>query len=355
MRALLATLFLLAPLTTLVVLADDPPPADPAPIRPDSAFDKYFESDTLTRGWDDTDPAALADALLQLAEGERVLLREHRGGLSVKKLFPMVLKVAADRRDKATLDRLATATAKNPALAEFAAAVKAAQALSAAPRSTGPALTIPGGEIDPATVAAFADLNRDIRHATLLADKEALKEIAGSIDGYANLTDEQQQFLKKAVAKAIEDAPAEPDASAAVLRRLGGTSRYGTLMINTEAGSLPVTKSPTDNSPVAKLTLYNPGKGKIEVKMIGTGRTYTLNPGGSYPFTVYGKVYAKTVAIPPAVPGAVLVQTVPSEPIKIIPPIAEFYTYAAGTHDVALANGSFDVIQKNGRYTIRKR
>src|SRR5438874_12815553 len=71
--------------------ADDPktgaqPAAQPTGGAPavlsgdvhDPAFDRYVDLDLATRAWQQADAALLADIGLQLAEGERVLMRPHK-------------------------------------------------------------------------------------------------------------------------------------------------------------------------------------------------------------------------------------------------------------------------------------
>ena len=74
----------------------------------DRAFDQYVDMVRLQEAWDRLSAAALADAGLQLAEGERVLFRSHKA-LPADAVLKAAANIAVEKRDKQTLERLAKA------------------------------------------------------------------------------------------------------------------------------------------------------------------------------------------------------------------------------------------------------
>ena len=129
-KVLFACLFLLCP---VVATAQD---AASAVNFADPAFDRYVDIAALGAAWENQDAAALTDAALQLAEGEKALFRSH-SAFTAKDVFAKALAVAADQKDKATLerlDRIAKASGDN----EFATKVTQTARLSAESRSILP-------------------------------------------------------------------------------------------------------------------------------------------------------------------------------------------------------------------------
>jgi len=200
--------------------------AGPAPAAvADPAFDRYVDLGLLGRAWSDMDPALLTDLGLQLAEGERVLMRPHKG-ITADQLLSVAARVAAEKRDEATLARLAKAA---DALGKTALAeqVGSARKLASASRAVDPAATV---SIDGTSVEAFTtykDLMTRITAAKLANDAKALDRIAKTAVRADGLTEEQRQHVVKAAAEAKEALPkdAAPDAAVSALKRLAAASR----------------------------------------------------------------------------------------------------------------------------------
>ena len=89
----------------------DEPSRSPAEMydEMDPAFAKFVDLSLLADAMAGPDAALLADVSLGLAEGERVLVRNHRSGLNSESLMVRTVKLAARINDKATLDRIAKA------------------------------------------------------------------------------------------------------------------------------------------------------------------------------------------------------------------------------------------------------
>jgi len=196
--------------------ADAPPGLGAATELDDPAFDRYVDMGAAGRAWQGQDAAALADAALQLAEGERVLMRTHRSGASAADLLGLAAGLAADKKDKATLDRLAKAADARGDKA-LAARVGAARKLAEAARAADPALLFPVETTTPEEFAAFRTLLDDIRAARLAGDADKLRAIEQELPDAPGLAPERRDYLKNLLKEAHDATP--PDAGAAKLGR----------------------------------------------------------------------------------------------------------------------------------------
>ena len=77
----------------------------------DPAFDMYVNPETLDLARNTPEASLMLDVALQLAEGERVLLRSHRA-VSSEELLKLAAKIAAVKEDKETQQRLKLAAEK---------------------------------------------------------------------------------------------------------------------------------------------------------------------------------------------------------------------------------------------------
>src|SRR4051812_41950691 len=62
----------------------------------DFGFVRHIDVKQLGAAWHDLDASLMSDLALQLAEGERVLKRNHRSGITSQKLFGLALKIAVE-------------------------------------------------------------------------------------------------------------------------------------------------------------------------------------------------------------------------------------------------------------------
>ena len=94
---------------------------------------------------------------------------------------------------------------------------------------------------------------------------------------------------------------------------------------------------------------------------MGTGKTYTLKPGSSANFTIYGKIMSQPQSGRPAnvisVPGTLAIDTMGTiQTSRVVLPYLEFYSYAAGTHEVAVTDGNFNIVMvRGGIYRLNRR
>ncbi len=187
-----------------------PAPAT-APDLNDPAFDRYVDLMLLGKAWNELDPALITDCALQLAEGERILMRSHKA-VSSKQLLELAAKVAADKRDTATLDRLATVcnATKNTATLEQ---VTSARKLAGATRKVDPAMSVSAVDTSPDQLALYQEAINGSKAAGILGDSIYFENLeAGLADKTSvlvNLSEAQKNHLKKIMGEARDTMPKE--------------------------------------------------------------------------------------------------------------------------------------------------
>ena len=80
-------------------------------VLTDQAFEQYINSGFLATALNSGDPSSMTDAALQLAEGERILMRP-RVGASAEKMLEAAFKFAALAEDAAAMERIKKAAAQ---------------------------------------------------------------------------------------------------------------------------------------------------------------------------------------------------------------------------------------------------
>ncbi len=164
----------------------------------DKPFERFAEVLLLAEAWDYHDAATLLDLGLQLAEGERVLLRPHKAFESGKILL-LAAHIAGDRRDAATLDRLAkyAGTRKDEALN---AALKEARRIAAEAPSEADRLGETLEDVTPLTLKLHQAAIRKIRALRLAGDAKQLGEFDKHLDRIPALHPGQQNHLDQEAA-----------------------------------------------------------------------------------------------------------------------------------------------------------
>jgi len=185
--------------------SDDNPTSFGADIRPDPAFARYVDLDQLALAWSDKNPSLLTDFALQLAEGERVLQRSHKG-ITSDRLLSMAARIAAEKKDKAALARLGKAadSLKKP---ELAAQIATAQGLASASRDADPAQRFQIDRAKPEDFLLFRDSLDSILNAKLAGDADTLDVIIQLTPGMTQLSDQQRKYLVKAATQARDSLP----------------------------------------------------------------------------------------------------------------------------------------------------
>lgn len=195
--------------------------ADP---NADPAFARYVRLSDISDAWSALDPAALTDAGLEMAEGERVLGRTHRSGITADSVLHKAVALATDKRDKETLDRLA-ATAEERGDAGLKGQVQNARKLSSADRAVDPALQLDIDQTTSSDFARYQELVEAVRSAQLLGDAEALKAIEKRLDQPPALPASQKDEIHKLIVRAREGLPDKLAPAEDALCKLVGPSR----------------------------------------------------------------------------------------------------------------------------------
>lgn len=212
---LLATLALLAGVPLSVARAVTPPAAD----LNDPAFARYVDLNLLGQAWDSLDPALLTDCALQLAEGERILLRSHKA-ISSQQVLELATKIAAEKNDKAALDRLTSVAAatKNTAVGEQIAAAKKLAGVS---RKVEAAPTVPATDTDPDQLALYQEAINGAKAAVTASDASYFDNLEAALADKECILVRLSETQRKYLTKMIGDS--RPLLSKTADPKLGGT------------------------------------------------------------------------------------------------------------------------------------
>ncbi|HUY32800.1 MAG TPA: hypothetical protein VMV69_08460, partial [Pirellulales bacterium] len=141
----------------------------------------------------DGDAGLLTDVALQLAEGQRVLLRPHKE-LPTTGVMRMACRLAAGRGDAASLGRLAKA-AQTCGDKQLGDDIRAAQKTASEARSPQPALLASVLDMPAETFALYRACLQDIRAARLADDRPLLKTLADALPELPLLSQAQKDCL----------------------------------------------------------------------------------------------------------------------------------------------------------------
>ncbi len=191
----------------------------------DPAFDRYVDLGLLVQAWDSKDPALLTDVALQLAEGERILLRPHKV-ISAEKLLGLALRAATERNDKAALDRLKN-VAEKTGTESLQAQIAMNAKLGGESRAEDSMAMVSVHETTPLTYAVYHSLVNQIQTARIASDRELLEDTQKQIDAAVGLSEIQRDYLLKIMESAKSEIPegmkTDPDIEA--LNKLSAGSR----------------------------------------------------------------------------------------------------------------------------------
>lgn len=206
----------------LTILVGAGPPAG-AEDWNDPAFDQYLNVYRLGQAVSRSDGETLLDTALQLREGERVLLREHRSGITSKALLAKALQAAIASADAATTDRIRRlAEISNDAT--LLSEIEQAKKLGAASRAAPPSVAVSVDATSSEVFAAVKELTIGIRTAAFVGDREYLNSKAQSIE-VLGLDPAHKEALRRQIQEALEQTPETPSATDAALAKLAGFSR----------------------------------------------------------------------------------------------------------------------------------
>jgi len=189
----------------------------------DPAFDRYVDLVHLGDALRHADTDRVVNAALQLAEGERILLRAHKSGVTAKALIAKASKFAADSGNQDALSRLSTAAQKlqdNELLAQ----IEAKRKLAASSRTSDPVLTVSVETTDVDTLAELKGWLDVVRTAASLGDRPALELLKETLPQTGRMSQEQQDAIMKRIDQALDDT-SDLSPGDALLQVLAGASR----------------------------------------------------------------------------------------------------------------------------------
>jgi hypothetical protein len=201
--------------------------AIPETLR-DPGFDRYIDLALLCKAWDEKNASALADVALQLREGERILLRSHRG-FSSQQLLQESARIAAESKDKAALQRLAK-IAESIGCAELKAKLAGAEKLADEARANDPALQVSIAEMTPEVYAELWEYVHAARGASLTGDMTTLKQMQDELATNPEIPAKQKKYLVKLLQESQATAATLPESQKQLgqaLDKLSDSSRRG--------------------------------------------------------------------------------------------------------------------------------
>jgi len=168
----------------------------------------------------------LTDVALQLAEGERILMRSHKA-ISADKLLEIALRSATVKKDKATLDRLVKVIAKHGD-EKLKTQLATANKLAGASRGSDPMAMVSVVETTPEQFAIYQNIIKQLQAAQIAGNRDALKDIEDALNGTNELSDKQREYLLKITSNARAEIP--EGAHIEVLDKLASAARgpFGT-------------------------------------------------------------------------------------------------------------------------------
>ena len=239
----------------------------------DRAFDPFVDLTLLGKAWDGLDPALLTDVALQLAEGERVLMRPHKA-VEVDKLLAIAATLAGQKNDKTTLDRLAKA-AELRGNQDLANRVAAAGKLAESSRGVEDVLKVGVNRISAQTYAMIRGLLVSLEAARAACNLEGLDQMQAELESLEGISEEQRDQLQGLIGQTrarIQQIQQGDKATLLVLGKLSWGSRYGKLVGKWEFGPRKLQFYPNGYLDITlpngqllefKITHYNPSTGEI--------------------------------------------------------------------------------------------
>lgn len=182
---------------------------------PDLAFQKYVDLRLIRRGLAQQDPRLLTDAALEIAEGERVLLRRH-DALSADRLLRSASNLAIAAKDRRAIDRLLLA-AERLGNQQLAARLEAAQKLTARSRAREPTEAALVGLQDSEAIDALSRAVRQLEKQTPVGTQGGDEELVEPTEHAAKALSAEGAVLYRAYL--------------AKIRRCAGTGNRGKLLM----------------------------------------------------------------------------------------------------------------------------
>lgn len=214
----------LAPAKPAAVAGPPGSPPEAEPPTPDASFEVYVPLSEIEKAVAGADAAALADAALQVAEGERVLLRTHKSGVTSAFLAEKAAELAARKRDKATLGRLVKAGERFGG-DKLKIRLAALDKLAGQARDVDPALLISVEDVAPDGFGVFRSYLNALERAKFLGDRQGLAEAEEQLRELTDLPPRQIEYLAGLAEAYKKDVPEKADDAGRLLARLAAASR----------------------------------------------------------------------------------------------------------------------------------
>ena len=177
----------------------------------------------LAEAWDERDASTLTDIALQFREGERILLRPHRG-FSSQQLLQEAARIAAEAKDTATLQRLHK-VAETIGSAELKAKLANMEKLAGQSRAVDPALQISITEMTPDVYAEVWEYFHAVKDASLIGDETTIKEIQDDLAANNIIPEKQKKYLQKLLQESLAVAATVPESEKLFARSLENAVR----------------------------------------------------------------------------------------------------------------------------------
>ncbi len=211
--------------------ADDASSASDMAAQPpsdlfDPAFDQYVDMGLLADAWAELDPALMTDVALQLAEGERILMRSHKA-VSATQMMRLAAKLAAEKGNKEVLGRIGAAAGKLGDK-DLAAEAKGSAKLASSSRKASSDFQVDVESLTPEQYDNVRGMLLAIQAARVASDQEGLGEMVADVDSLGGLNEKQREHLKSMIStsqKQIEGAGKPDDSAMAAARKLNDVSR----------------------------------------------------------------------------------------------------------------------------------
>ena len=208
----------------------------------DPAFDVYARPELIGMAYAHGDSVLLTDVALQLAEGERVLLRSRKA-ITVAQAMNLAINAASQRQDTASLHRIAK-FADLQRDKELAGKVAAAIKLAAVSRDTTFRMMVSVEEVEIEDYAKLREYNDQIERARLTGDTRGLEALDLDIEGC--IPNPFHKHFRKMIGDARAAIPAEhkvDDQLVGTLSKLAAISRDD---FRSGAGMEPKPEPPID-------------------------------------------------------------------------------------------------------------
>ncbi len=189
----------------------------------DTGFERYVEVQRIGEALRSLDAGLLSDLALQLAEGERILQRPHRA-ISSEQLLEIAGRIAAERRDRATLARLSAVWEKRGSK-EHASAIAASLRQIAEVPAAEPALSVSVFETSPEAFAQYRALLDSIQLARAIGDATELEALEKDVADAREVPGKHRDYLKRLLAEGHAAVPKQASPATEALRSLAELGR----------------------------------------------------------------------------------------------------------------------------------